>query len=132
MIMVINLFIPPILKIAFKWNTSDSPTHYVQELLEWLQIILLLENIGSGFFLCSCGDYLIETRTYILYRYIQYRRSWNSKRKISCRYYYFSWVQSRSILLSRRHYIGLVSKLIILFGIVLYYPKYFFFFFFVI
>ena len=45
-IMIINLFILPTLKIVFDWNTSVYQTCYIHTLQELLQITLLLVNIG--------------------------------------------------------------------------------------
>ena len=47
---IINLLIPI---AALEWNTLNSPICCIQELPEWLQIILLLKNTGLDFLLKS-------------------------------------------------------------------------------
>jgi len=50
---IINLFILLIPKAALGWNTLNSLICCMQELPEWLQIILLLRNTGLDFLLKS-------------------------------------------------------------------------------
>ena len=47
---IINLLIPI---AALEWNTLNFPICCMQELPEWLQIILLLKNTGLDFLLKS-------------------------------------------------------------------------------
>ena len=91
-------FVLPIWKTEPGWNILASPTCCVHVSLDWLPITLLSANIDKGFSLskaCNCGNSPIEIRTH------------GTQSKNSSKMFHISHVQSRCILLSRRHYIDL-------------------------
>ena len=112
MTIIINLFILLILKIVLGWNMLNSPTCYVHVSPEWLQIMLILGNIGLGFFLMNfLHVYVVITllrQKHIFYMGVYNIKSLGTPKECPIQ----PWAQSRDVAMLTIRYLVYVPVLL--------------------